>query len=386
MLDSYYTWCYILTQFCRNCGSKASIDSVFCEQCGAKLPSVSSQISSAKKYFPSKESHQRLDSPPQFYSSPQRVSSSRKPFIFGFIAVIIIVVLSGALFTSLILNETSYEYLGSTFDVFDRRDHPEMREVEFIIDNSVGTIVVDFGENESDTLVMTELEVYGPSSKSINDSNVFEVQVIGNRTLFLFNSYNPYTGDNLKYDIFIRVSTLLQASFDVQVITGEILFQAEGKNTIEEVSLETTTGSISASFINTFFPYESTINKIKTVTGSIDVHFMDILSEGDLYWNIEVVTGNIFTNHNQFLTYSQNTMYFLDLFVITGDIDYHFKYNETENIGYYFDSKIVTGQTTISGFSSSIDLPYFSPNFDLATLKIISTLETTTGSVTIHKN
>ena len=321
----------------------------------------------------------------QFYSSSQKHFSSRKPIFFGFIAGFLIVALSGVLLLALIANDASYEHLGSTHDVFDRSSYQEMAEVEFIIDNNVGTVSVDFLENDSDELVIIELEVYGSSGSSLEDSNMFEVQELGNRTLFMFNSWNPYTSDNFNYDIIIYVSKLLHASFDVQVITGGIMFFSEGPNTIEEISLETTTGSINANFLNTYFPLEDTVNKLKTVTGSIDTQFVNIVCEGDLYWNIDTVSGSIYTEIYQVDLPEGNVTYHLDLVAVTGEINYHFDFNNSARIGYYLDSKIVTGQTILSGFSTSIDIPHFSPNFDMATLNIVSIFETTTGSIRIVK-
>jgi len=191
--------------------------------------------------------------------------------------------------------------------------------------------------------------------------------------------------DHFKYEIIISVSTQLQAAFDVQVITGDIMFQAGGGNTIEELSLETTTGSIYATLENSYFPFENTINILKTVTGHIDTQFWNILSEGDIYWNINTVTGSIYSHLNQIILPEKNLIYYLDLAVVTGEIEYFFDFNNSPDIGYFFNSEVVTGQIVINGFSTVINLPYFSPYFDTAILIIDSTLKTTTGSITIVK-
>ena len=374
-----------MTQICRNCGSQTSRDSVFCEQCGSKLLGGSSKSSPVRNYISSKPQRKK-DPPPQFYSSPYKHSSLRRPIIFGFVAVFFIVVISGALFLALIANDTSYEHLGGTFAVFERQDYEEMAEVEFIIDNSVGMVEINFRANDSDNLVIIERQVYGPSGSSLGESNMFEVQEIGNRTLFIFNSWNPYTSTILNYDIFIQVSTMLQASFDVQVITGEIMFQTEEPSTLKDISLETTTGGIHASFKNTRFLDSNTINRLNTVTGSIDAYFTDIISEGDLHWNIETVSGSIYSGVDQYDLPERNATYYLDLKAVTGEIVYQFDFNDSVDIGYFLDANIVTGQTSILGFSSSIDLPYTSPNFNMATLNFVSTFETTTGSITVIKS
>jgi ribosomal protein L40E len=375
-----------LTQICRNCGSRTSRDSVFCEQCGSKLFGVHSKNTSVKSYEPNKESYRKRDSPPQFYSSPYRRSSVRKPVFFGFIAVFFIIALSGALFLALVANDRSYEFVGGTYAIFEQNDYQDMAEVEFIVDNSIGNIDITFRNNDSDFLVMIDLNVYGPSGSSLGDSNMFESQELGNRTLFIFNSWNPYTNDEFKYDMHIEVSTLLRASFDIQVITGEIIFQAGGTSTIEGISLETTTGSIYASFVDTRFPNENYVSHLNTVTGSVDAYFTNILSEGDLYWSIQTVSGSIYTRLEQYDLPVKNATYHLDLKAVTGEINYQFEINELANFGYFIDSTVVTGQTIIYGFSPSIDLPYYSPNFGMASLNIVSTFETTTGSITILKS
>ncbi len=370
-----------MTQYCSNCGSQASLDSVFCEQCGSKLPGFSSKVPTDISF-----SNKRMNSPSRFYSSPHRHSSIRRPMIFGVGAVFLIVVLSGALFVALIANDTSYEYLGGTFAVYEKDIYQDMAEAEFIIDNAVGTVSIDFVENNSESLVIIELQVYGPSQSSIGDSNMFEVQELGNRSLFVFNSWNPYTDDKFNYDIIIYVSTLLKASFDVQVITGEIIFYAEGVNIIEEISLETTTGSIYARFEDTYFPIKNTINRLKTVTGTIDTQFNNIISESDLFWSLETVSGSIYSHLDQFNLPEKNVTYYLDLVAVTGEINYFFDINDSLSIGYFLNSKVVTGQTVLNGFSSSIDLPYYTPNFQITTLNLVSTFETTTGSITISKS
>ncbi len=279
----------------------------------------------------------------------------------------------------------SYEHLGGTFALYERLDLPNMTEVEFIIDNSVGYIQIDFVENQSEPLIFIELEVFGPSGKSIGDANMFETQEFGNRTLFMFDSFNDYSNDHFNYDIFIQVSTLLVASFDVQVITGGIGFQAGGNNKIEKLSLETTTGSIYASLEDTYFPGMNPKNSLKTVTGNIDTQFNNLICDNDIYWNIETVSGSIYAHFDQVVIPQHNSTYHLDLAAVTGQINYNFNFNDSGDIGYYLNSQVTTGQTIISGFSESINLPYFSPNFSIASLKYITNLETTTGSISIFK-
>ncbi|MHA2389492.1 MAG: hypothetical protein ACXACW_12305, partial [Candidatus Hodarchaeales archaeon] len=101
---------------------------------------------------------------------------------------------------------------------------------------------------------------------------------------------------------------------------------------------------------------------------------------------LETVSGSIYSHLDQFNLPEKNVTYYLDLVAVTGEINYFFDINDSLSIGYFLNSKVVTGQTVLNGFSSSIDLPYYTPNFQITTLNLVSTFETTTGSITISKS
>lgn len=390
-----------MSNYCPKCGSKTYQDSLFCDNCGSQL--TLSKMSSENVDIQESNFQQRPDftnrtRTPRYSSNAEPIPATstypyrKKPHKhLGLIIGIIIIGVIGisalsALFIGFVplLEITdSYEYVGS--HDYRIEGPANFTEIEVFIDNSIGSVNIYFEEHMSD-MINAQLHVYAKSNHDLYGSEVADVgQNSNSQVYFLFTTNlewkNPYT-----YDIDLYISNKLASKLFIEVSTGAIMVDAR-KTLIEELFLETSTGSIDARFVDVRFNNSISNNyMIDTSTGSVNTQFDNVTytdETNDPNWVISTSTGsvNIELSQEQALNTSLSIDY--DVSTSTGSVTCIFALNNS--IGYYLDASTSLGEIEIESYETTVSLPYYSENYQNASLKYNIELRTSTGSIEIYQ-
>ncbi|MCK4848565.1 MAG: zinc ribbon domain-containing protein [Candidatus Heimdallarchaeota archaeon] len=392
------------SSYCPNCGTVNSPDSIFCEQCGYQMlagnrgkQTSSEMVRQEKITKPAFSSELRSE---RRHFRRYRNRRSHKGAKIAFLAIFLTIIIIGGAMLILPRLDTSYNYLGTNYMSYHRYDNPAMTEAEFIIDNAVGLVHIYFVENSSETdLVMITSEILGRQSVSIDGASQFETYSYENRTIFMFNSVDRLLSDSKWYDyqynIEIWLNTQISGSFNIHVSSGEINFQTDENARVNELLLDTTAGDISTYFYDTTFLNTQEFNTIKTVSGTINSHFINLKAENTTSWDISSVSGSIYVDMDFASEPPEPRQMNFDVESISGEITYEFSpyflYNSSEelSLGYTIDVNTFTGDIALidlGNYSELIEFPYTTINYGFALLNFDLTFTTVSGSITIFKN
>ncbi len=391
-----------MANFCPKCGSKTHEDSLFCENCGNQLTpsklrprnlSPSQPAVQSRSEFSNRSSSYRYSSPTSSMSSDhsgyrdRKKPNNRLGLLIGIIVIGVIGISAlSALFIGIlpILDITnSHEYVGS-HDYHVTNEN--FTHLEVIIDNSIGSVNVFFEEDLS-AVLDAQIHVYARNDYDLYGSDVADVGQFNNNSFYF--QFTPYSDSSWNsyytYDVDLYISSKLATKLQIDVSTGSIMVDVRHA-LIEELFLETSTGSIDATFRNVQFNNsEYSYYQIHTSTGSVNTYFKDVTYTDETnnpYWEISTSTGSVHLGLFQEVENNSSLVIDYDVSTSTGSVTCNFGLNDI--IGYTLDASTSLGDIMVEGYGSAISLPYNSENYQNASLKYNIDLSTLTGSIEIY--
>ncbi len=381
-----------MVNYCSKCGAKViEEESLFCEYCGSKLKRSTLSHSSVPPPIvsPVYESHPRArsqTSSQRFYGSPYKSQSSGIKWFFvvificmiGFASVVAIAGLFIILPISTNYSIGPHEYIGDKdYYLYDWNN---ISKLELEIDNSVGSVDIEYKDNMS-LLLQAQISVYARRGHSLEDAKTFEAIQYDDVYDVSFDSAsesyrnNPYT-----YELDITISKLAYTSLDVDVSTGSIHLIAH-ETSISHLSLESSTGSITSEFQGVFFDEPDHLF-MSSSTGAIVSSFKDVTySSNDVEWQLDTSTGSINVGLFQSRVVNDTRInYFID--TSTGSISCN--YNLNPLMGLSVEADTSTGAIYTSGYSTDDKYTYTSENYYSASMKYNLELSSSTGSISIN--
>jgi hypothetical protein len=389
-----------MSNYCKNCGGKTFPDSLFCETCGSQLtPSRNVSFPRSEPQnrgeFTSRTRTPRYSSTtsPRYHNTSgypyRKKSSSHLGLIIGIIIIGVIGISAlSALFIGifpLLDIIDSHDYVGSHDYTIGNNEN--FTHLNVIIDNSIGSVNVIF-EDHLSTLLNAQIQVYAKNDYDLYGSDVADVgQDDENRLYFQFTPYSDSSwNSHYKYDVDLYISSNLATNLQIDVSTGSIMVDV--RNTlIEELFLETSTGSIDATFVNVQFNNtDYSYYHIDTSTGSVNTYFQNVTYTDEAnnpYWGISTSTGSVNVGLYQKQSLNSSLIVDYDVSTSTGSVTCIFVFNDS--IGYSLDASTSLGDINIGGYETEITLPYSSENYQIASLKYDIQLSTSTGSIEIYR-
>ncbi|MFX0085998.1 MAG: hypothetical protein ACFFAU_10000 [Candidatus Hodarchaeota archaeon] len=388
-----------MANYCQNCGSRTYEDSLFCETCGYQLTTSKlkrNSVNTVQSDYQQRPIFMKKSKQPRYHSNLPSTTTNVSPYAyrkkssrhFGlFLGVIIIGIVGIGAVSALIfgiipiVDEVTdpHQYIGSKDYSIEAMSN--ITTLEVIIDNSIGSINVQHIENMT-KLFDAQLHVYARKNYDLAGSKDLEIQQGDDLYTVLFETSSEVWNNPYTYDIDLYISNKAKSYFDIEVSTGSITFGAT-KTEIQELFLETSTGSIEASFEDVLFN-NSIYNHyiLYTSTGSVLVRLNNISYSSTInehIWDISTSTGSVsFELYQDYIQNSSINVNF-DVSTSTGSVTCIYRLNDL--IGYSLDASTSLGDVTI--FGSGISLPYISDNYQEAISKYDILLSTSTGSIEI---
>lgn len=386
-----------MSNYCSKCGSKTYQDSLFCETCGSKLTpsklnSRGVHLSQSDNMFADELPKRTI--PPRYSSAaPQypyrRKSNHRLGLIIGIIIIGVIVISSLSIlfigFIPLIGVVDSHEYVGThDYEITNNN----FTQIDIIIDNSIGSVNVFYVE-DLPIVLNAQIHVYANDQRDFYQSDVADVgEYSGDHLYFQFTPYSDSSWNtDYTYDIDLHISKELKSNLQIDISTGSIFVDASDV-LIGELFLEASTGSIEAYFTNVQFNNsEYNYYQIDTSTGSVTTRFHNVTytnMTNNPLWSISTSTGSVNLDLSQEGALNSSLDISYNVGTSTGSVTCNFGLNDV--IGYYLDASTSLGDIMDVGFSSDISFPYTSENYQIASLKYILILSTSTGSIEIYRH
>lgn len=377
-----------MSRFCSKCGGRVVEDSIFCEYCGNKLrPQKITQRSvtprtvppARRPAFSSNNEVSSQSSSPSYYRPYHR--SSTKGIKWLFVGVFFIVIIGFAavvFFVGIIpIAFDRHNYIGDKTYSIDGLTNTSSLELE--IDNSIGAVDIEI--TNMTNLLEARISVYAREGHALQDANTFEDTHYDNRhCVSFYSSSGSYRENPYYYELEIAISNLVTTALDVDLSTGSISVVAHETN-ISFLSLETSTGSISAEFQDVFFDTANNLT-IHTSTGSITASFNDVnyYSSDEVEWIIHTSTGSIDLNIVQEAVFNHTQInYYVDTY--TGSINFYHDLHPVIGLLMYAD--VSTGSISTSERSIDDHYTYASENYASASMKFYVSMDTSTGSINI---
>lgn len=373
-----------MVRFCSKCGNQVVENSLFCEYCGNKLKSSTF----TKRGEATHNSFSHVSAPssyPNYYRSPHRSSSQGLIRILAGIFFIIAIIVSafvllGIIFLPVSLNQIidDYDYVGDkTFSIDDFvNDTSSYVGVE--IYNSLGSVNIEI--TNSSKLIEARVLVYAREGYSISDANAFEMNTDENLHYLFFDSVSgSYRENPYFYELEILISSRATIALDVEVSTGSIYAIAQ-ETKISHLSLDSSTGSIIIDLQEVVLETDNPF--IHTSTGSVTVTLTNLYYPmNEVEWTITTSTGSIDLNIFQ-ETVLNNTWIKYYTSTSTGSINFTYKLDLAIGVVLYAD--VSTGTIYTPGYSTDDNYYYKSENYDFASMKFYFSMHASTGSITVN--
>jgi hypothetical protein len=358
-----------MTSFCPNCGVEILEDYAFCVNCGSELQNIG---------LKSKDSRSDMISSLTYKKSLR----NRRLIILGGTLVIVI---SFAIVVTIGLNWLSrelgpYKYAGTVDYYVD--DDIYLTKLNLEVNNyrSVNISI----EPGLDYHFHAKIIVSARGDYNEEDVDTFKETVIGSEVSLVFEPedyWSEFTTRKYSYELQIYISNYLETRLNIDCPYGDILFSANSTN-IDSISLYSSWGNVTADFLNTTFGGDDdTFNAIDSNSGIAIARF---------------INSSFTVNETRMTLYSGEK--YIELFVdqeICDNESFHYVdyYLEANiiNFTYHISSDIGVGITTFSpasihtsGLPSQIIFPYFTDDYELASLQYFFDMHCYDGTLYIN--
>jgi hypothetical protein len=339
--------------YCRKCGAKLDEDARFCHVCGTPVVPVAATRPTA----------------------PTR----RRPFYILPVAILIAVLLSAIVIGALFFLPFYPVHFNQANQV------PEADVDNLLVDFQADVAQVNiFFKNLPGNMVMLNVTadgnvgIFDDPNRAINVT--FNHQTANNSVIVIANIsratrwpllYNL----NVNCDVYIDPSANL--SLYVRSSVGDIVMNADANMTLQELDLETTTGSVDVSLAKGVIIRG--IASLKTTTGSVQFQMDEADVSGNISVNLQSTTGSVNTDVTENQLSGNVTV---NAETTTGGVNLAMVIND--DVGARIGSRTVVGGISVEqqGFSGNQSLLQ-SSNYPAGNNFLVN-LRTTTGGININ--
>jgi hypothetical protein len=342
--------------YCRKCGAKLDEDAKFCRVCGTPVVPVP-VTTTTRPVAPKRRRHNYL---------------------------LPVIILIAVLFTAIIISALLFvPFYPVTFNQTDQVPKASVDNVRVDLEVDVANVNISF-KNLPNSMIMLNVTADGNVGILDNPENAVNVtfnhQTANNSEVVIASvsrvSRWPISfGLNVNCDLYVDPSVNL--SLNVRSSVGKIMMNADTKTTLQNIDLETTTGSVDVSLSKNVVVANSISLTSTTGTVQFDMNNADV--SGDVSVNLRSTTGLV--NVNLAATQNLSGNVTVNARTTTGSVNLSMEIDN--NVGGRIESHTDVGRITVDvqKFSGN-QTPLQSNNYP-ADNNFLAYVRTTTGGINI---